>query len=549
MSLPVETPEAKDHQQNGKTDKQAKDDTEEMQVDVEQEQNKTEILKTGDEITKKTEEMQVDSDKATLTTPDVNDVPKVDPPNGVGGDETDITASIEDCEKSKEIVIAVVKTDVKADELTPTVDATKKDVVDEVVAVVEKKLDADDEDVDIKKSEPKVENDGSDVSASALSNGKVCESLEVVSNVETSNLVDNIPMESIEAPIIAESIVNTKNTLVVADNGSNVVAIEMTAVAATEIENGEPMESKSVDEKDVDNVMKEEPATEPITETNVTVMDMQPAAEVVLEKPNDVSTKDSTVTADATIAADAPIAVDAPIVADIVTVIPVEEKTAEPTQILSNGSSIADEPKDVPIQVQHEVVLKSDTSADINTSTATDTDTATTQMTEISEVVETNSNNSKEKVSRVEITIEQIDKQLGQTTQTTTHIVKEISITEQKVCGKNIASVPTDNKSEAVTNIDKTSVTEEKICSAVKEIPSINSEIKVDSERVSHNGKCELPTNGKEKSENDSDKENDVETENCEDKLESSSLTAEAVLKKCPETAKSTTPAATPAEA
>lgn len=517
-----------------------------MQVDVETEHKKTEILETANDMTESKEAMQIDSESATATTDDVTD--KVEISNGVVADETEITASIEDCKKSKEIVIDVTKTETKSEESTPTVDAIEKDVVDEAVAVEEKKLDADEEDVDIKKSEPKVENNGDDASASVLPNGKDCELIEIVSNVETSTLIAANKVEPLDAPITVDITGKNTDKIIVSENDTNVVAIEMTADAITQIENGESVNSKLVDEKDVvmvtkevENVTKDVPNTDPITETNATSMDTEQAPEVVHENSDEVSTKDATAT------------YDEPIEAVVVTVTPVEEKPAESTEILSNGGSITDELKDVPIQVQHEVVSEIDIGSDTTSATATGKNPATTHMTEISEIVETISNHSKEKLSRVEITIEQIDKQLGQTTQTTTHIVKEISITEQNVCGKNIVLiVPTDIKKETVTNIDKKAEsTEEKTCGIEKEVASINPETKVDSERGSHNGKSESSTNGNGKSENDSDKENDVDTvsTNCEDKLESSSLTADAVLKKCPETSKSTIAAASPVEA
>lgn len=129
----------------------------------------------------------------------------------------------------------------------------------------------------------------------------------------------------------------------------------------------------------------------------------------------------------------------------------------------------------------------------------------TTQTTESREIIEKNTETNKEKISRVEITIEQTDKQLGQTTQTTTHIVKEISITEQLVCGKKELS---DTCKESVNpkEIEIKPDIQETITSDSKASEKLELEIL-------ENGNIETVTetngNDDKKEGNDSDKEND----------------------------------------
>lgn len=138
-----------------------------------------------------------------------------------------------------------------------------------------------------------------------------------------------------------------------------------------------------------------------------------------------------------------------------------------------------------------------------------------TQTTEMRETIETNTKTNKEKISRVEITIEQTDRQYGQTTQTTTHIVKEISITEQLVCGKTHANQPETNGKATVE-------------------PRENGKVDVSAE-----------ANGKEKSEvNDSDKENEDE-ESGTLNGDSKDLVCDVVVKKCQEVLADATEAAT----
>lgn len=156
----------------------------------------------------------------------------------------------------------------------------------------------------------------------------------------------------------------------------------------------------------------------------------------------------------------------------------------------------------------------------------------TTHTSESRETIEKHTDTNKEKISRVEITIEQTDKQLGQTTQTTTHIVKEISITEQLVCGNKSLSKESVNAKEIEIEI-QTGVQEE----------TANADPKTSSEKLENeireNGNIEkvTETNGNDdkKEGNDSDKENDEGEKSTPLNGESKDSANEIVVKKCPD--------------
>lgn len=225
-----------------------------------------------------------------------------------------------------------------------------------------------------------------------------------------------------------------------------------------------------------------------------------------------------------------------------------------------NGNNMDVDSIEVPIIIQKETETE-------ESKTNPPLDVQTTQKTEISETIETSSDLSKEKKSRVEITIEQIDKQSGQTTQTTTHIVKEISITEQKVTGKKESNaidkenidtvlvstkVQLDNKSvvetdEQTDNNLKVTVANsaDNVKRSISPIPSSAQNGKSNSELLSD---AVPESNGTQKCENDSDKENDEST-NGEQKQEPLSIINDGIIKKCSDAIKTTVaPAEIPTE-
>ena len=193
----------------------------------------------------------------------------------------------------------------------------------------------------------------------------------------------------------------------------------------------------------------------------------------------------------------------------------------------------------------------------------------TTERTEISEVIETNSESSKEKVSRVEITIEQIDRQKGQTTQTTTHIVKEISITEKintKAAGEadektsQLTESENSNKKEIPIEDATTLDTVEKssqngvVKAASKDEVMVSITLEESAEKsASSPTSPPPPTNGSSKTADDSDKENEVSTNGDVVKDIITPPPTETCAKKCSESAKSletpTAAADTPIEA
>lgn len=164
----------------------------------------------------------------------------------------------------------------------------------------------------------------------------------------------------------------------------------------------------------------------------------------------------------------------------------IEITTAEKKKIevvTKNGT------EDVPIQVHTEHLVHPENG-----------DTKTTETTKVTEVIESNSDNSSEKVSRVEITIEQVDKQLGQVTQTTTHIVKEMSIVEHK--GKDI-------------KMDTAKIDDNIAASPQSKVIDIlvDENIKKNADTTVSNGKAALDvktSNGNGNCENDLEKENDT---------------------------------------
>lgn len=172
---------------------------------------------------------------------------------------------------------------------------------------------------------------------------------------------------------------------------------------------------------------------------------------------------------------------------------------------------------EVTIPVIVEQTEASSTVTDSTTSPAV-LSTSTTETNELTETTSSDSTTAKEKVSRVEITIEQVEKLPGQTTQTTTtHIVKEIIIKEQQhvspTKSEETADVPTEQLNGGQTNGNTVEHTATKT-----------------------NGK-EMTTNDGEEDKNgdDSDKENEVSTTNgsgAAATVESEHL-AEVVLKKC----------------
>lgn len=206
--------------------------------------------------------------------------------------------------------------------------------------------------------------------------------------------------------------------------------------------------------------------------------------------------------------------VEAPIIADSQTLPPSERK-------ITNGNAETTTAEvAIPIIVEQSSVTDSTTPSPAILSTSSETN-------ELTEITSSESPTGKEKVSRVEITIEQIEKLPGQTTQTTTtHIVKEIVIKEQQ----HVSPTKSMESAEADTAKDTTE--------------PLNGQQTNGNTVVEHS----LTTNGKEllmavddnndeveKNGDDSDKENEVSTTNGSDAAaataESEHL-AEVVLKK-----------------
>lgn len=295
---------------------------------------------------------------------------------------------------------------------------------------------------------------------------------------------------------------------VVVDNDASAEAIpsenKMDAVIEAAVVNGDENKDQSVDDKTIPTENNELITSEAVV-----------SAEIVIAKPI-VDTP----------AAEA-VSTESSVNIETDEIIKVNGVTAAEASS-SNGNSIegmdvtttttTTNTNTVPIKVHHIVVSAEQSTTDESVSSPTLLPTQQQQKTEVSEVIETNSESSKEKVSRVEITIEQIDKQLGQTTQTTTHIVKEMSITEH--CGGNST---TKNGDSEIAAAAATSTKDETMDTAV-----------VADEKKIQNGKSE---NGIQKSETDSDKENDIDEVAPKNGDELSAAltdsTSEESLKKC----------------
>lgn len=170
----------------------------------------------------------------------------------------------------------------------------------------------------------------------------------------------------------------------------------------------------------------------------------------------------------------------------------------------------------IPITVE-----QSDTASTLITSSSPAILSASSETNERTETTSSDTTAGKEKVSRVEITIEQVEKLPGQTTQTTTttHIVKEIIIKEQQHV------VSPGAKSEEIIAAD---VTEQ-----------LNAKTNGSDVMAKTNGKevvAEVGEEEEEKNGDDSDKENEVSTTNgsgAAAAIAESEHLADVVLKKC----------------
>lgn len=228
-------------------------------------------------------------------------------------------------------------------------------------------------------------------------------------------------------------------------------------------------------------------------------------------------------------------------------------------------------------------IIRCSSSLDSNT-----TDSKTIQKTEISQIIEKTSPDSKEKKSRVEITIEETDSQSGQITQTTTHIVKEISITEQTHGSPSKIEAMADELKEVVAEISEAvkNGTDDESAAAKKihdPSPSKNNAEKdsaIEQKNATNSDECkngkagdaaesaaivsDVQTNGNTNEEcshkngNDSDKENEETltekpteiSANGEAEKDSSVCDKGLVVKKCPDLlVKSPAPAVTAAAA
>lgn len=197
---------------------------------------------------------------------------------------------------------------------------------------------------------------------------------------------------------------------------------------------------------------------------------------------------------------------------------------------LTNGNSEVATEEEVPIPITIEQSDASSSTTDSSTSPAILSTSSETN--ELTETTSTDLATGKEKVSRVEITIEKIEKLPGQTTQTTTtHIVKEITIKEQQ----HVVSAAKTENAEA-----------KKVSTDVSTNEQLNGQ-PIKSGAVEHiaisNGKELAAVDTDEKNGDDSDKENEVSTTNGSGTATADAeLLGEAVLKKCAPTVAATDP-------
>lgn len=309
---------------------------------------------------------------------------------------------------------------------------------------------------------------------------------EVQENVEADKIIE--PVEAMEE----EKKVEVDDSLIVEKK--------------TEVET----EIKPVDEVEdvVDEVMKEfvvEPVTtektemeiqESTEETSNTQKAQSEAVEVAVTKPEPVKMDEEMN------------GVNVPTTADSQTVTPSDVK-------ITNGDSETTVPEVVIPVIIEQSVTDSTTSPTAILSSSSETN-------ELTETTASDSASGKEKVSRVEITIEQVEKLPGQTTQTTTtHIVKEIIIKEQQVSPTKTGET---NATKESTQVPIEQLNGQTNGSAVEHISKTNGkELLADDDEES------------EKNGDDSDKENEVSTTNengAAANAESEHL-AEVVLKKC----------------
>lgn len=193
------------------------------------------------------------------------------------------------------------------------------------------------------------------------------------------------------------------------------------------------------------------------------------------------------------------------------------------SQTVPCDPNITNEETETTAEVTIPIVVEQSGTASVSDSNNTSPSILSTSS-ETSELTETKLSEStigKEKVSRVEITIEQVEKLPGQTTQTTTtHIVKEIIIKEQHVS-------PTKSVEIAAATKETNEVTTEQLNGQTNG--------NADEHIVKTNGKELAIDVEAEKNGDDSDKENEVSTTNgsgATANAESEHL-ADVVLKKC----------------
>lgn len=435
---------------------------------------------TGD-IVKSDESIKVDVSNGKDDSAKDDEIMQVD-----AGPDTLSEAIVESKQSSEAVAVATEEikkketiADVpKVDQLNGGTNGTSEpevpeSVVDEKNDVVAPKTDTEE------KTETKIENEIKEVDSKIDDNEKVDFKMD-----EPKVLVG-------EASAIAEPIQNENKIEIVND---------AVATAAHNGDNNDKeaiiAETNSTESKVITETINLPPATEHV-ERMVETANLVATMEIEIEKSDPIVkmiVADETVTTNVTDTANAKDKANVEVV--------VLNVNGNATESSSNGNSVEEKVEDVPVKIHHIVVTpSSEESSTIDVSISSPTIIATTtttqqQKTEVSEVIETNSETSKEKVSRVEITIEKIDKQPGQTTQTTTHIVKEISITEQKYSANS-------TKTDDADKIDVTTDKEEKMV-----VDTVITVAAAPDEKKTQNGNTE---NGMSKLENDSDKENDVD--------------------------------------
>lgn len=445
---------------------------------------------------------------------EVEDVPMAEPgtveeTQASGKEET--KAPTEDEPKEDTLVVMEEET---SEELTEQIKKTDSDAGDEP-----KIVDVDVDSMDV---------DAADV-ASSVVNGSV-----VADPVEVPNESDKELGAVVELAVEATEDVATEKKIVKSDEAHEELKLESVEEYIKPIENEVktvvddlPMAVDAITEKVLDpEVVLDVKAIEQ-TEN---VVDEVIAEKVVAVEPSSTEKTEMEVTenliesstqandnVDAEIVETHPVKtseVEIPITADSQTDPSSEVK-------ITNGTSSATRTDEVTIPV---IVEQSDASPVTHSTTSPQAILSTSSETnELTETTASKTSAGKEKVSRVEITIEQVEKLPGQSTQTTTttHIVKEIIIKEQQHVS------PTKSVDIAEPTIETT---------AVPQTEQLNGQ--TNGNAADHISKI----NGKEldaedeKNGDDSDKENEVSTTNGSGTaaaIAESEHLADVVLKKC----------------